>query len=63
MRKIRAKKLGKNKEDSDKVLYYQGLPYISKIIRIRSISKLYNDPLAGHFGIQKIQKFVAKKYY
>ena len=52
-RKIRAEKLGGNWENSDGILYHQGLPYISKIIRTELISRHYDDPLASHFGIEK----------
>ena len=61
--KIKAKKLGKNWEDSDSILYYQGLPHIPEIIKTGLISRHYDDPLAGHFGIEKMQKLVARKYH
>ena len=62
-RKIRAKKLGGNWEDSDRILHYQGLPYVPEIIKIELVSRQHDDPLAGHFGIEKTQEFVARKYY
>ena len=51
--KIRAEKLGGNWEDSDGILHHQGLPYISEIIRTELISRHHDDPLAGHFVIEK----------
>ena len=52
VRKIRAEKLGGNWEDSDEILH-QSLPYVFKIIKTKLISRYYNDPLAGYFGIEK----------
>ena len=52
-RKIRVEKLGGNWEDSDRIFHYQGLPYIPEIIRTELISRHYDDPPAGHFGIEK----------
>ena len=45
------------------MLHYQGLPYVSKVIHSELISRHHNDPLAGHFDIEKTCKLVAKKYY
>ena len=59
-RKIRAEKLGRNWEDSDRIFYYQGLPYIPEIIKTELISRHHDDPLAGHFGIEKTQELVAR---
>ena len=50
-------------EDLDNMLYYQGLPYVPEIIWTELISRHHDDPLAGHFGIKKIQELVARKYY
>ena len=62
-RKIRAEKLGRNWEDSDGILHHQGLPYVPEIIRTELISRHHDDPLAGHFGIEKTRELVARKYY
>lgn len=40
-------------EDINGVLYHQDLLYIPKIICSKLISGDHNDPLAGHFGIDK----------
>ena len=45
------------------VLQYQRLPYISEIICFKVISRHHDDPLAGHFGIDKIRELVGQKYY
>ena len=63
VRKIKAEKLGGNWEDSDRILHHKGLLYILKIIRTELISRHNNDPPAGHFGIEKTQELVTRKYY
>ena len=55
--------MGDGWEDVNNILHYQRLPYMLKIIRTEVISQHYNYPLAGHFGIDKTQELVAKKYY
>ena len=50
-------------KDVEGVLQYQGLPYVPEIIRSEVISCQYDDPLAGHFGIDKTKKLVGRKYY
>ena len=62
-RKIKAEKLGRNLEDSDEILYDQGPPYVYEFIRTELISRHYDDPLASHFGIEKTQELIARKYY
>ena len=44
-------------------LVSQGLPYVTEIIRTELISRHHDDPLAGHFGIEKTRELVAQKYY
>ena len=51
--KIRAKKLDGNLKDLNKILYYQSLSYIPKIIKSELISKHHNNLLARYFGIKK----------
>ena len=63
VQKIRAEKLGRNQKDFDGILHHQGLFYVSEIIKTELISKHYDDPLAGHFDIKKMQKLVTRKYY
>ena len=62
-RKLRAEQPVKDWQDIKGVLHYQGLPYVPEIIRTELISRHYNDPLAGHFGIEKTRELVARKYY
>ena len=62
-RKIRTEKLGGNWKDSDRILHHQDLPYIPEIIGIELISRHHNESLAGHFGIKKMRRLIARKYY
>ncbi len=45
------------------MLHHQSLPYVPKIVRTELISRHHDDPLAGHFGIDKTQELIAQKYY
>ncbi len=45
------------------MLYYQDLPSVPNVIHSALISRHHDDPLAGHFGIEKTCKLIAKKYY
>ena len=45
------------------MLQDRGLPYVSEIIRSKVISCHHNDPLVGHFGIDKTRELVDQKYY
>ena len=62
-RKLRAAQLAKDWQDIDGVLHYQGLPYVPEIIQTELISRHHDDPLAGHFGIEKTQELLSRKYY
>ena len=50
-------------EELDGVLYHQGLPFVPEAIRTEIISRHHDDPLAGHFGIDKTKDLVGRKYY
>ena len=50
-------------QDIDGVLHHQGLPFIPEAIRMELISRHHNDPLAGHFGIEKTRELLIWKYY
>ena len=50
-------------EDVEGVLQYQGLPYVPEIIRSKVISCHHNNPLVGHFGIDKTRELIGRKYY
>ena len=62
-RKIRAKGLKDDYEEVDGVLHYQGLPFVPKAIQTELISQHHDDPLAGHFGVNKTRELVGQKYY
>ena len=61
--KLRAKQLAKDWRDIEGVLYHQSLPYVPEIIRTELISRHHDDPLAGHFGIEKTRELLFRKYY
>ncbi len=62
-KKLRLERLLKGWKDIDKVLHYQGLLYLPKVIRSELISRHHENPLAGHFGIKKTWESIARKYY
>ena len=45
------------------MLQYRRLPYVPEIIRSEVISRHHDDPLVGHFGIDKTRELVGRKYY
>ncbi len=47
----------------DGVLCHQGLLYMPEIVRTELINRYHDDPLAGHFEINKTRKLIAQKYY
>ena len=49
-------------EKVNRVLHHQGLPFVPKVIRIELISRHHDNPLAGHFGIEKTRELLAWKY-
>ena len=55
--------LSEDWEDVEGVLQYRRLPYVPKIICSEVISCHHNDPLAGHFSIDKTRELVGRKYY
>ncbi len=61
--KLRSEGLPEGWEDIEQVLYYQSLPYVPKVIRSELICRHHDDPVAGHFGIEKTRELIAKKYY
>ncbi len=61
--KLRSEGLSEGWEDIEQVLYYQDLPYVPKVIRLELISRHHDDPLAGHFDIEKTRELIARKYY
>ena len=62
--KLRAiKELQEGWTDIDRVLYHQGLPFVSEVIQIELISQHYNNSLVGYFSINKTKEFIGRKYY
>ncbi len=61
--RIREQGLKEGWEEIKEVLHYQGLPYMPEIVRTELISRHHDNPLAGHFGIDKIRELIARKYY
>ena len=45
------------------MLQYRGLPYVPETIHYEVISRHHDDPLIGHFGIDKTRELVGRKYY
>lgn len=45
------------------MLYYQSLPYRSKIINFKLINQYYNNFFAGHFVINKTEELISQKDY
>ena len=50
-------------EHVEGMFQFQGLPYVPEIIRSKVISCHHDDPLPGHFGIDKTRELVGQKYY
>ena len=50
-------------EDVEGVFQYHELPYVPEIIRSEVISCHHDNPLAGHFGIDKTREMVGRKYH
>ena len=64
VQRIRAtRELQEGYKEVDRVLHHQGLPLIPEIIWTELISRHHDDPLAGHFGIDKTRELVGRKYY
>ena len=45
-------------EDIDGILHYQRLPFVLEVIQRELISRHHNDPLPGHFGVDKTRELV-----
>ena len=50
-------------KEIDENVHHQGLSSVPKAIWKKLISRHHNNPLAGHFGIEKTCKLLAQKYY
>ena len=60
---LRAGGLLEGWEEVEGVLQYRQLPYVLEIIRSEVISRHHDNPLVGHFGIDKTKELVGRKYY
>ena len=45
------------------MLHYQGLSFVPKTVWIKLINRHHNNPLAGHFGIEKTCELLARNYF
>ena len=52
-KKLRLKRLSKDLKDIKEVLYYQGFPFVLKVIYLKLISRHYDNLFAGHLGMKK----------
>ena len=52
-KKFRSEGLPEGWENIEQVLYFQGLPYIPKVICSKLISRHHDNLLAGYFEIKK----------
>ena len=50
-------------DNIDGLLHYQGLPYVPEIMQTEFISRNHDNPLAGHFGIEKTRELISREYY
>ena len=61
--KLRAEQLVKDWQDINGMLHYQGLFYVPEYIQTELISRHHDNPLVGHFEIEKIRELLSRKYY
>ena len=61
--KTRTEEIRDGWENVKGVFWYQSLLYVPEIIRSEVISCHHNNLLEKHFGIDKTQELVARKYY
>ena len=59
---MRSKGLPEDLKDIEQMLDFQGFPYISNYL-LRADQQIPHDLFAGHFGIEKFWKLIARKYY
>ena len=50
-------------DDTDEVLKYQGRLYLPAVVRSDLVARNHDDPLAGHFGVEKTLELLQRKYY
>ncbi len=52
-KKLRSEGLPEGWEDIKQMFHHQSLSYIPKVISSELISRYHDNPLTGHFGIEK----------
>lgn len=57
-KKLKSERLSKGQKDIEKTLYYQGLPYVLKVICSELISRHLNNPFVDHLDIEKTQELI-----
>ena len=50
-------------DDTNGVLRYQGRLYLPEVVRSDLVARNHDDPLAGHFGVEKTLELLQRKYY
>ena len=50
-------------KEIDGVLHYQRLSFVPEVIQTKIINRHHNNPLAGHFGVDKTRELISWKYY
>ncbi len=55
--------LGEPWSNAEGVLHYDGKSYIPKTHQTDLLEKNHDDPLAGHFGVEKTLELLIRKYY
>ncbi len=62
-KKLRSEGLSEGWKEIKQMFHYQGLLYILKVIHSELISRYHNDLFADHFGIEKTQELIVRKYH
>ena len=47
----------------EEVLHYDSKPYIGENFRTNLLERNHDDPLVGHFGVEKTRELLTCKYY
>ncbi len=61
-KKLSLEGLPEGLENIEQMFHYQNLPYVSKIIRAKLISRQQDNPCISHFGIGKTWELIVRKY-
>ena len=55
--------LGEPWSEAEGVLHYDGKPYIPETLQTNLLERNHDDPLAGHFGVEKTLELLTRKYF